>query len=128
MKSNEAAQPKWTSWAGPVALLAATGAAGLWLWYTHGAYVPLGAAVGLLALTAALGVVWLYRVRAARRLFAALDAYAEKESARAERRPHTPSVTRKAAFSRSTSEYRERTERHRRRGSHSRRDLHARSQ
>jgi hypothetical protein len=59
MKSKEGTHPKSASWAGPVALLAAAGAAGLWLWQTHGAYVPLWPAAGLLELTAALGVVWL---------------------------------------------------------------------
>jgi hypothetical protein len=100
MKSNEVAYPKWASWAGPVALLAAAGAAGLWLWWTPSAWVPLGPAVGLLVLTAALGVIWLYRVRAARNLFAVWDAYAEKELARAERRPATPSLN-DSGFSRS---------------------------
>ena len=101
MKSNEIVYPKKASWSGPIALLAAAGAAGLWLWRTHGAYVPLGPTVGLLALTAALGVVWLYRVRAARHLFAAWDAYAKKELARAERRPPTPSLHSNRSFSRS---------------------------
>jgi hypothetical protein len=59
MKSNEFAFSKWASWAGSVALLAAAGAAGLWVWQAQGAYVPVRSAVGLLALTAALGVVWL---------------------------------------------------------------------
>jgi hypothetical protein len=99
MKSNEVAYPKWASWAGPVALLAAAGTAGLGLWLTHGAFVPLGLAVGLLVLTAALSVVWLYRVRTARHLFAVWDAYAEKELARAERRLQTASVTSARAFS-----------------------------
>jgi len=97
MKNNEDTHPKSASWAGPAALLAVAGAAGLWLWQTQGAYVPLG----LLALTAVLGAVWLYRVRAARRLFAALDAYAEKEVARARRRPRTPSAAGNRAFARS---------------------------
>jgi hypothetical protein len=102
VKSNKDSHPKATSWAWPVGLLAAAGVAGLWLWQTHDTYMSLGPAVGLLAPTAALGAVWLYRIRAARRLFAALDAYAEKEVARAERRPHTASVIRNRAFSRST--------------------------
>src|SRR5262245_24621619 len=91
MKSNESAYPKSASWARPAGLLAVAGVAGVWLGQTHDSYVLLGLAIGLVALTAALGVVWLYRVRAARRLFAALDAYAEKEATRAGRRPHTPS-------------------------------------
>ena len=102
MKSNEVVYPKSASWARPIALLAAAGAAGLWLWRTHSAYVPLGPTVGLLVLTAALGVVWLYRVRAARHLFAAWDVYANQELARAERRLHTASVTSARAFSQSS--------------------------
>ena len=90
MKSNEDNHRKGSSWLGPVALLAAAGAAGLWLWQTQGAYVPTGPAVALLALTAALGLAWLYRVRAARRLFAALDAYAEREGARAKPQRRRP--------------------------------------
>ena len=101
MKSNESAYPKSASWAGPITLLAAAGAAGLWLWRTHGAYVPLGPTVGLLALTAALGVVWLYRIRAARNLFAVWDAYAKKELARAERRLPTSSLHNNRRLSRS---------------------------
>jgi hypothetical protein len=82
MKNNESANPKWVSWAGPLALLlAAIGAAGLWLWQTHGAEI-LWPALSLLTL-AVLGAVWLYRDRAARRFFAVLDAYAEQGLARA---------------------------------------------
>ena len=101
MKSNEGTHPKSASWAGPVGLLAAAGAATTWLWQTHGGYGPLGLVVGLLALGAALGVVWLYRIRAARRLYAAWDAYAEKELARAERRTPMPFATRNPALARS---------------------------
>jgi predicted membrane metal-binding protein len=93
MKNNESARPRSASWAGPVVLLAVAGAAGLWVGQADGADVPLRLAAGLLALAAALGVVLLFRARAARRLFAALDAYAEKEVARAGRRPHLPSGT-----------------------------------
>jgi hypothetical protein len=98
MKSNEIAYPKSAYWAGPIALLATTGAAGLGLWCTHGAGVLLGSAVGLLMLTAALGVIWLNRVRAARHYFAAWDAYAERELARAERRRPTPSLRGNRSF------------------------------
>jgi hypothetical protein len=86
MKSNEVRQSKSASWAGPVALLASAGTAGPWLWQTQGGYVSLS----LLALAVALGVVWLQHVYATRRHFAAWDAYAEQELARAERQPHTP--------------------------------------
>lgn len=89
MKSNEIAYLKWTSWAGPVALLAAAGAAGLWSWQAHSEYVLLRGAVGVVALTALFSAVWLYRIRTARRHFAALDAYAEQELERAEHRSPT---------------------------------------
>ena len=85
MQRGADALPKGTSWAGPVVLLAAAGTAGLGLWATHRAGVPFWSPIGLLALTAVVGVVWLTRVRAARRLFMAVDAYAEQELARAKR-------------------------------------------
>src|SRR5262245_6175000 len=100
MKSNEGAHPRSASWAWPVGLLAAAGAVGLWLGQADAVDVLLPAAVALLALAAALGVGWLYRARKARRLLAALDAYAEKEVARAERRPHLSSVTGDRALAR----------------------------
>jgi hypothetical protein len=88
MTTNEGAPAKWASWAGPVTLLAVDGAAGLWMWQTRGTFVPLWSAVVLLATAAVLGAAWLYRVRASRRLSAALNAYAEQELARARRRLH----------------------------------------
>ena len=90
MKSNGDTHPTWVSWAGPVALLVATGTAAAWLWQTQGLHVPFQPAVSLLALMATLGVVWLFRVRAAHRLFAALDAYAEQELAREAQQPANP--------------------------------------
>jgi hypothetical protein len=85
MTNNERVQPRSAPGVGLVALLAAVGAAGLWLGQA------LGLLVGLLALAAALGGVWLYRARADRRLFAALDAYAQMELTRAARRRRTAS-------------------------------------
>jgi hypothetical protein len=102
MKGNESGHPKSVWWAWTFALLALDGAAGLWLWQTDGAYVPLWLVVGLLGLTAAFGVVWLYRVRTTRRFLAVLDAYAERELAPAERRLKTPSVKRSRGLSRSS--------------------------
>jgi hypothetical protein len=100
MKGNAVASARSWVWL-PVALLAAAGAAGLWLWLTHGASVPLRLGLGLLALTAAVALVWIYRARrAARRFWAALDAYAEKEMARAERRPRVPTALRRRTASR----------------------------
>jgi hypothetical protein len=98
MTGNEGIPSRAASWAGPVALLAA-GAAALWFWQALGTSVPLG----LLALTVAVGGIWLYRQRAARRLVAALDTYAEQELARAERRPRTLHVTGRPALSRSNA-------------------------
>jgi hypothetical protein len=100
MKSNEVASLKGTSWAGSVALLATAGAAGLGLWMTQDASLPLRSALGLLGLLVAFGAVWLYRIRTARRLFAALDAYAERELHRAERRRLTSRSNNKRALSR----------------------------
>ena len=100
MKSNEVAYPKWASWAGSVALLAVAGTAGLGLWMWQGASLPLRSAAGLMALAAAFSAVWLYRIRAARRHFAALDAYAERELGRAERRRLTSPSKNNRVFSR----------------------------
>jgi hypothetical protein len=99
MKSNEIAYPKWTSWTVSVAL-AIAGAAGVGLWMTQGASLPLRSVGSLVALTAALSMVWLYRVRAARRLSAALDAYAERELDRAKRRRLRSPSTSKHVLSR----------------------------
>jgi Flp pilus assembly protein TadB len=85
MKSNEVVYWKWASWTASVAL-AAVGTAGLGLWMVQGASLPLRTVGGLATLTAALCLVWLYRIRAARRLSATLDAYAERELARTQRR------------------------------------------
>jgi hypothetical protein len=49
-----------------------------------------------LVLTAFLGVVWLYRVRAARRFKAVVEAYAEREIGR-QRRGQGPARTRRSA-------------------------------
>jgi hypothetical protein len=69
----------------PAVLLVAGVAAGLWLALGQcGAQVV--PAVVVLAVSALLGVVWLVRYRATRRLHAALDAYAEMDLARARRR------------------------------------------
>ena len=46
-------------------------------------------ASGVFASTAVLGIVWLSRARAAKRLNAAVEVYAERESARGRRR-HVP--------------------------------------
>jgi hypothetical protein len=86
MKDRVGVRSSSASWIGPAALLAAGAAVGGVLWQMQGASVLFWSVVGLFAL-AALGGGWLSRVLAARRLFAALDAYAAKELARSERRP-----------------------------------------
>jgi len=55
------------------------GAVGLWVWplNEHGVVGLLGAFS--LVLTAIVGIVWLVHARAARRIRAALNAYAERE-------------------------------------------------
>jgi len=90
MKTNDNANPKPASMQGPMSQWVVAGAAGAGLWQTQSAYLPLWAAIGAIALMAVVAVVWLYRIRAARRFFSALDAYAVRESARAEERSHTP--------------------------------------
>jgi hypothetical protein len=78
---------------GPAAFLGFGGASGLWLGLAQGG-VQVALAATVLALTAVLGAVWLVRDRAARRLNAAADAYAEREIAR-ERRLHRPHALRR---------------------------------
>jgi hypothetical protein len=86
MTNNETARRMSKSLAWPTALLGAAAVVGLWLWLGSGISVTirLGSAAGTL-ITAG-GIVWLFRARANRRRNAALDAYAEREIARAQRR------------------------------------------
>jgi len=83
MTNNGNGRRKYRSLALFAALLGAAAVVGPWLWLAPGVSVPalLGSAV--IALTAVFAIVWLFRLRAARRLIAALDAYAEREIARA---------------------------------------------
>jgi hypothetical protein len=101
MKTNESGSATAVAWAGPVTLLATAGLTGVWVWQTQGAFVPLGPTLSLLGLAMLHGVVWLSRVRAAHRLFAVLDAYAEQELARAERRGPPPAMTSNRSLARS---------------------------
>jgi hypothetical protein len=71
----------------PAVFLGAAVATGLWLWLAQGERVQVLLACA--ALAAALTVVGLLRARAARRLHAALDAYADREIVQA-RLKHTP--------------------------------------
>ena len=77
--------------------------------------MPLWPALGLLALAAVFGVVWLAGSVRAAGYFAALDAYAERELARARHRPHRSSAPGNRV-SEVTSVVRDRIERDRRRG------------
>lgn len=101
MKSTWNGHAKRGSWVGPMVLLGVAAATGLWLWQTQAAYVPLLPAIGVVALMAIAGGYWFYRVRAARRLFTVLDAYAERELARRESRPQHGLPRPKSAYSQS---------------------------
>jgi hypothetical protein len=69
---------------GSVVFLAAAGAVGLWLWLARGdGPAPLAAAA--LVVAAPLLALWQRRARAARRWSAAVNAYADREIARARR-------------------------------------------
>ena len=67
----------------PVTLLRAVD---LWVWLAQGDGVAALPGAAAFIFTAILGISWLSRVRAARRLHAALDAYAERELDRERRR------------------------------------------
>jgi hypothetical protein len=86
MENNRIGRRTPSSLLWPVTFL---GAVGLWFWLAHGDGVAVLLGAAALVLTAILGIVWLSRARAARRLNAALDAYAEREINR-ERRRHGP--------------------------------------
>jgi hypothetical protein len=81
MKSHLKDRFPTVSLLGPAVFLLSGGAAGLWLVLAQDGEQVLPAVL-VLAMTAVLGAVWLVRVRAARRLLATLDAYAEREIAR----------------------------------------------
>jgi hypothetical protein len=66
------------------------GALGLWFWLMNGNEVATVLGAAALILTAILVIVWHSRVRAARRLHAALNAYAEREIDRERRRNGPP--------------------------------------
>jgi hypothetical protein len=83
MENNWIGRRKPTSLVWPATLL---GAVGLCFWLAHGAGVPVLPAAALVS-TVILGAAWLSRARAARRLNAAVDAYAAREIARERRRP-----------------------------------------
>src|SRR5262249_62059163 len=91
METNQTRRQKpgvvvWLAGVCAVAVLGAGVAGGVWLRRAgDGSWQALLPAA-VLALAAALGLVWLARVRAARRWNAAVDAYAEREIARSLRR------------------------------------------
>jgi len=70
----------------PAAFLAAMGVTGLSLWLAPGDRVEVLLTAAALGLTTFLGIVWWSHARAERRWQAALDAYAEGEIARTQRR------------------------------------------
>jgi hypothetical protein len=87
MENNGIGWRKPLALVGQAVLLGTGPAVGLWLWQTQEINVPVLLALTLLAGTAVFGVVWLSLTRAARRLQAAVDIYAEREIARARRFP-----------------------------------------
>jgi hypothetical protein len=70
-----------TSLLWPAAFLGAV--AGLWCWLAQGDRLQVFLACAGLVLAVVLGSVWAFRARAAGRLQAALDAFAEREIAQA---------------------------------------------
>jgi hypothetical protein len=83
MENERMSRRKPLSLVGPVVFLGLAGAAGCWLWLAKGDRVQGLLAATALALTVISGVIWQWYVRAGRRRQAALDAYAEREIARA---------------------------------------------
>jgi hypothetical protein len=76
----------WLAGCCAVVVLGAGVAGELWLRPSAGSVWPALLPAAFLAVAAVLGIVWLTRVRAARRWNAAVDAYADREIARARRR------------------------------------------
>jgi len=102
MEKNEIGHDKPISLIGPTAILGASGAVGLWLWLAQGVSLQVLLAPAVLLLAAALIIVWQSRARAARRLRAVVDAYADREIARSRsknttKRPMTFSTRRRMA-------------------------------
>jgi hypothetical protein len=83
MNGERALPPRSGALLLPVVFLELGGAAGIWLGLMHESMLLAGAVLGL---TAVLGIFWLARDRSARRLQIALNAYADREIARAEQR------------------------------------------
>jgi hypothetical protein len=83
--TNNEIDRKFPSLVWPVAALGVGGIIGLWFGFTRGESAPTLLAFAVLAVAAAVGIVWRFRARAARRLRAALDAYAEWDIARMQR-------------------------------------------
>jgi hypothetical protein len=83
MTNNSIVRRKVVSLIWPVAFLGSGGGAGLWLGFAQDQVLL---ATLVLTLTALLAIVWLSRIRAAQRWNAAVEAYAERELAREQRR------------------------------------------
>jgi hypothetical protein len=77
------------TWIGPARKFVSVtllGAAGLWPAQEHEWTLLGGAALVALVVTAIVGLVWSSRARTARRFKAVMDAYADREIAREQRR------------------------------------------
>ena len=85
MRNNSTYRRTRTSLIKLGALLGAAGAAGIWFWLSRRGGTPGWAAPAILGPAAVLGILYQLRARAARRLRAALDAFAEREMAQARR-------------------------------------------
>ncbi|HZY90645.1 MAG TPA: hypothetical protein VFE78_37830 [Gemmataceae bacterium] len=85
MTNNWVARRTPLSLLGAAAVLGAAGAVGLWSWLARGGGVQAPLAAAALAGAVLLGIVWQRHARATRRWNAAVNAYAEREIARARR-------------------------------------------
>jgi hypothetical protein len=86
----------WLAGVCAVAILGAGVAGELWLRTAVGGVWPALLPAAFVGLASVLGIVWWMRVRASRRWNAAVDAYAEREIARAQHRP-VPTRARRVA-------------------------------
>jgi hypothetical protein len=84
MDRNAIQAPLWLVW--PAAFLGASGTAGVWFGEIDGSAGEVVLSVAAMVASVTLGVVLLLQVRAVRRLYAVLDAYAEREIDRERRR------------------------------------------
>jgi hypothetical protein len=76
---RQSSRRKSSFWVWLAVPLGSAGGGALWFGVVPGVHLPPLGTGAVLALAAFWGLVWLGRVRAARRLTAAMDAYAERE-------------------------------------------------